>query len=71
MNIFFRDESRKSAILDDLSKQFSTIEEVDFELMLTIVQSCQDLQTQRIALNPTSQLQKDQQPGYHRITLSD
>ena len=58
-------------MLLDLSKQYRTIEEVDFDLMLSIVQSCQDLQTQRISPDPSGQLQKDRQPGFYCNKLLD
>jgi hypothetical protein len=36
-------------MLAELSRKFSTIEEVDFNLMLSIVNSCQDLESRRLA----------------------
>ena len=59
MLLFSRDEAKKPELLSELSKKIPVVEEVDFDLMLAIVQSCQDLQTQ------PQQLQEQQQ-GRHQ-----
>ena len=59
MLLFSRDEAKKPELLSELSKKIPVVEEVDFDLMLAIVQSCQDLQTQ------PQQLQEQQQGRQH------
>ena len=62
MVLFSRDEAKKPELLSELSKKIPVVEEVDFDLMLAIVQSCQDLQTQPQQLQE-QQLGRQQNSG--------
>ena len=62
MLLFSRDEAKKPELLSELSKKIPVVEEVDFDLMLAIVQSCQDLQTQPQQLQE-QQLGRQQNSG--------
>ena len=66
MLLFSRDEAKKPELLSELSKKIPVVEEVDFDLMLAIVQSCQDLQTQPQQLQE-QQLGRQQNSGEELI----